>query len=187
MPPYSLEVSQLEGPGGERSVGHEDETIDRNVTIFGAAWNNLGLDDLARFLGDAEPEPPLWEAKGVEANPGTVRKQVCGFANSHEGGYLIIGASQADDGSNSSCRGLCAMWPQGLSSQLGCDLTSRPAHGASSSRGLLSPTIVLYMAAICAGLIGLPKVAAGLYLALAIRGVPLIESRRRSLRSSEAT
>jgi hypothetical protein len=67
------------------------------VTIFGVRSEDLRLGDLERFLADAGPEPLLWEAKGIEANPGTLRKQVCGFANSHDGGYLIIGASQGDD------------------------------------------------------------------------------------------
>lgn len=69
------------------------------MTIFGVRWEDLCLADLARFLADAEPEPLLWEAKGIEAKPGEVRRQVCGFANSHDGGYLIIGASQGADGS----------------------------------------------------------------------------------------
>lgn len=69
------------------------------MTIFGPAWGGLDLDALGRFLADAEPKPLLWEAKGIEAKAGEVRRQVCGFANSHDGGYLIIGASQGDDGS----------------------------------------------------------------------------------------
>lgn len=68
------------------------------MTIFGVPWNELRLEHLERFLADAEPEPLLWEAKGVQANAGEVRRQVCGFANSHDGGYLIIGAEQADNG-----------------------------------------------------------------------------------------
>jgi len=68
------------------------------VTIFGAPWAELELEHIRQFLADAPPEPLLWEAKGVEANPHMVRKQVCGFANSHEGGYLVIGADQANDG-----------------------------------------------------------------------------------------
>ena len=67
------------------------------MTIFGVRWDDLGLADLGRFLADAEPEPLLWEAKGIEVRADEVRRQVCGFANSHEGGYLIIGATQARD------------------------------------------------------------------------------------------
>jgi hypothetical protein len=65
------------------------------MTIFGPALHDLTIGDLQRFLGDAKPEALLWEAKGIEANAGTVRKQVCGFANSHNGGYLIIGADES--------------------------------------------------------------------------------------------
>jgi hypothetical protein len=65
------------------------------MTIFGPALHDLTIGDLQRFLGDAKPEALLWEAKGIEANAGTVRKQVCGFANSHDGGYLIIGADES--------------------------------------------------------------------------------------------
>ncbi len=66
------------------------------MTIFGPALKDLTVEDLERFLADAGPEPLLWEAKGIEVNRGMVRRQVCGFANSHDGGYLIIGASAAD-------------------------------------------------------------------------------------------
>lgn len=69
------------------------------MTIFGVPWQQLTLGDLERFLVEADPEPLLWEAKGVVANKGEIRKQVCGFANSHDGGYVIVGADQADDGS----------------------------------------------------------------------------------------
>jgi hypothetical protein len=68
------------------------------VTIFGRALRELRLEDVAAFLADAEPEPLLWEAKGIAANAHEVRRQVCGFANSHDGGDLVIGAHQADDG-----------------------------------------------------------------------------------------
>ena len=45
-------------------------------------------------MAEAEDEPLLWEAKATRINPGDVRKQVCGFANSHEGGYLILRADR---------------------------------------------------------------------------------------------
>jgi hypothetical protein len=48
----------------------------------------------------------LWEAKGTEVKADEVRRQVCGFANSHEGGYLILGAEEAKDGSW-SLEGVC--------------------------------------------------------------------------------
>lgn len=53
----------------------------------------LELADVERLLDDAQAELLHWEAKGVEIKPGTVRKQICGFANSHDGGYLILGTS----------------------------------------------------------------------------------------------
>jgi uncharacterized membrane protein len=59
------------------------------------------------------------------------------------------------------------------------------ARRSSAGRRWLSPTIVLYAGAICGGLIGFPKVAAFVYLALAIHGVLLIESHRRNVRSSK--
>jgi hypothetical protein len=68
------------------------------MTIFGVPWTELSLDDVSRFLNDAGPEPLLWEAKGIEVQAGEVRRQVCGFANSHEGGYLIVGATQEPEG-----------------------------------------------------------------------------------------
>jgi hypothetical protein len=68
------------------------------VTIFGIPWNQLELEHVRRFLDDAGPEPLLWEAKGIRADKGEIRRQVCGFANSHEGGYLIIGADETGGG-----------------------------------------------------------------------------------------
>jgi hypothetical protein len=62
------------------------------VTIFGATWDELTLADVESFLADADDEPLLWEAKGTKLDANEVRLQVCGFANSHEGGYLILGA-----------------------------------------------------------------------------------------------
>jgi hypothetical protein len=74
------------------------------VTIFGIPWAELTLDRLRVFLGDAGHEALLWEAKGTELSSRELRVQVCGFANSHEGGYLILGASQ--DGNNWSLDGV---------------------------------------------------------------------------------
>jgi hypothetical protein len=61
-------------------------------TIFGPAWTDLRLEHVQQFLSEADDEPLLWEAKGTEIDSHHVRKAVCGFANSHEGGYLILGA-----------------------------------------------------------------------------------------------
>ena len=65
------------------------------MTIFGVPWNDLRLEHVERFLAEAGPEPLLWEAKGINADKGEIRRQVCGFANSHDGGYLIIGADES--------------------------------------------------------------------------------------------
>lgn len=51
----------------------------------------LELADVQALLDDAKAEPLLWEAKGVKIKSGEIREQICGFANSHDGGYLILG------------------------------------------------------------------------------------------------
>jgi hypothetical protein len=68
------------------------------MTIFGVPWHELELDHVWQFLVDAGPEPLYWEAKGRELSRAEVRLQVCGFANSHEGGFLILGASETNAG-----------------------------------------------------------------------------------------
>jgi Schlafen, AlbA_2 len=67
-------------------------------TIFsGASWEALTLGDIEAFLADAGDEGLTWEAKGTERpHPGSIRKQVCAFANAI-GGYLLIGVRR-DDG-----------------------------------------------------------------------------------------
>jgi predicted HTH transcriptional regulator len=65
------------------------------MTIFNATWPELTLNDVREFLREADDEALLWEAKGTKLDPGEVRRQVCAFADSHEGGYLILGATQA--------------------------------------------------------------------------------------------
>ena len=66
--------------------------------LFTVPFTQLTFDALERFLAGAEPEPLLWEAKGGDPNPHEIRRQCGGFANSDQGGYLILGASQRDDG-----------------------------------------------------------------------------------------
>jgi hypothetical protein len=68
------------------------------VTIFGASWHELSLEHLQSYLDQADDEPLLWEAKGTRLDPHEVRRQVCGFANSHEGGFLILGAESTGPG-----------------------------------------------------------------------------------------
>jgi hypothetical protein len=60
--------------------------------LFGVPWERLEPEQVKRLLAEGETEPLLWEAKGTELKPGEVRAQVCGFANSHDGGFLILGA-----------------------------------------------------------------------------------------------
>ncbi|MDQ3880475.1 MAG: ATP-binding protein [Chloroflexota bacterium] len=64
------------------------------VSIFGVPWGELTLDDVTAFLREADDEPLLWEAKGTALDKREICRQVCGFANSHEGGYLILGADR---------------------------------------------------------------------------------------------
>lgn len=65
------------------------------MTIFGVPWDELSLAHVQSYLIRADDEPLLWEAKGTKLHPNEVRRQVCAFANSHEGGYLILGAEKA--------------------------------------------------------------------------------------------
>jgi hypothetical protein len=61
------------------------------LDIFkGKGLHELRLDDVRSLLDDTRAEPLHWEAKGVELKPGEIRKQIFGFANSHDGGYLIL-------------------------------------------------------------------------------------------------
>jgi hypothetical protein len=59
----------------------------------GKPLHELDLDDVQALLDDAEAEPLTWEAKGIAVKAGEVRKQVCGFGNSHGGGYLLLGTA----------------------------------------------------------------------------------------------
>ena len=63
------------------------------MTVFGPDWNDLSLDAIATFLANAPTEPLQWEAK-EDWDSARIRKAVCGFANSHDGGYLILGAEK---------------------------------------------------------------------------------------------
>jgi hypothetical protein len=62
------------------------------IDLFhGKELRELELADVESLLDDAGAEPLHWEAKGIEIRPGEVRRQICGFANSHDGGFLILG------------------------------------------------------------------------------------------------
>jgi hypothetical protein len=66
-------------------------------SAFGVPFGDLTLDDLRAALPPGEYEPLTWEAKGTKASREIIRRQVAGFANSREGGLLILGADQAKD------------------------------------------------------------------------------------------
>ena len=67
------------------------------IDIFrGKELHGLALDDVRELLDDAESEPLHWEAKGIAIKPGEVRRQICGFANSHDGGFLVLGTDVQD-------------------------------------------------------------------------------------------
>lgn len=69
------------------------------MTIFGKPWAELEPRDVEEYLAQADTEPLVWEAKGTDlVEKSELRRQVCGFANSHDGGYLILGAAKASDG-----------------------------------------------------------------------------------------
>jgi predicted HTH transcriptional regulator len=71
------------------------------VTPFGVAWPEIEIRHIERFLAQAGAEPLTWEAKADgerPLHPSTVRKAICAFANSDLGGYLILGAAEAEDG-----------------------------------------------------------------------------------------
>ena len=66
-------------------------------TIFGPEWEGLELGHVKAHLAEADDEPLLWEAKATKLTGRNVRRQVCAFANSHDGGYLILGARDNPD------------------------------------------------------------------------------------------
>jgi uncharacterized membrane protein len=67
-------------------------------------------------------------------------------------------------------------------------LADQPEGEAREVRGprWLSPVVALYLVAVAVGIVGLPKLAAALYLLLAIPSVVLMGSHRRGLRRSDA-
>ncbi len=67
-------------------------------SIFPVPWASLTVSGLREFFREAGDESLLWEAKGTELRPEHVLRSVCGFANSDEGGYLIVGASRPAPG-----------------------------------------------------------------------------------------
>jgi hypothetical protein len=67
-------------------------------SIFDAPLQELTLDQLERFLAEADREPLLWAAMGGDRpDPDAVRRHVSGLANG-AGGWLIIGVERQDEG-----------------------------------------------------------------------------------------
>ncbi|MDW5593476.1 ATP-binding protein [Conexibacter stalactiti] len=67
--------------------------------LFGVPFRQLDLTRLRRFLEEAEKEPLLWEAKGGgRPDAQEIRRQCGGFANSNEGGYLLLGVRENGHG-----------------------------------------------------------------------------------------
>lgn len=67
------------------------------IGVFqGKELGKLELVDVQALLDDAKAEPLHWEAKGVKIRAGEIREQICGFANSQDGGYLILGTEVRD-------------------------------------------------------------------------------------------
>jgi len=62
------------------------------LDLFNTPLTALTQADVQQFLDGNPAEALYWEAKGTQASADEVRKQVCGFANSHDGGFLILGA-----------------------------------------------------------------------------------------------
>jgi hypothetical protein len=67
--------------------------------FFGIPWDDVTIDAVEGFLGDAGDEGLTWEAKGGGQRPhkDAIRKGVCGFANA-VGGFFIIGADRTSEG-----------------------------------------------------------------------------------------
>ena len=68
------------------------------LDLFGVPWGDLSIEHVEAFLSEEKEEGLVWEAKGTTLHADSVRRSVCGFANSHEGGYLILGAAYRDGG-----------------------------------------------------------------------------------------
>ncbi len=58
-------------------------------------WDSLTLSGVEAFLADVDSEPLAWEAKEAW-DKRSIRKAVCGFANSHDGGYLLVGVKERE-------------------------------------------------------------------------------------------
>lgn len=63
-------------------------------TPFGTDWDDLTLDHLIAFFSEPRNEGLRWEAKGRRIRPQHIREGVSGFANSHIGGFLVLGVTQ---------------------------------------------------------------------------------------------
>ena len=67
------------------------------MTIFGVEWEELALNHVEEFLAGAGREALTWEAKGTNLRREHITKQVCGFANAVDQGFLLLGLEFRDD------------------------------------------------------------------------------------------
>ena len=95
--PDTTRAETQESPSSALGPGESFPLYARPVdTIFGVEWENLTVAVIRRFLADAGDEPLRWEAKADgpdRLSAAKVRETICAFANSEQGGYLILGAS----------------------------------------------------------------------------------------------
>lgn len=70
--------------------------------VFDVPWSTARRQHVEALLSDARDEALSWEAKadrkGDRLGRHHVAKTVCGFANSRDGGYLIVGAAKQHAG-----------------------------------------------------------------------------------------
>ena len=65
------------------------------MTVFGPELHDLTREDVLRLLREAEAEPLLWEAKGVNLDKHRIRKEVCARACSPSGAR--VGPGRANE------------------------------------------------------------------------------------------
>ena len=87
-------------------------------SIFRVPYEALRLDDVRKFLSDAGNEGITWETKGPRPDrpddplhPRHIREAACGIANSL-GGFIILGATQAESGGEWSLPGVRINHPE---------------------------------------------------------------------------
>lgn len=68
------------------------------TSLLAAPVEAMSVDLVAEFLGEADKDEGLtWEAKadrkGEALSPRAIRKAACAFANSRDGGLILVGAT----------------------------------------------------------------------------------------------